>query len=204
MTGLFLFFLLAAEPVTAGPGLLAPREIDVACDAGEKFASGHESEGRLVADVSDEVLPKKGQGTWKVFKTAKEMQSASANGAPNTQARVWVAPGGVTIVEAIFQSDSGDWAHFVDYCYRTDGTLARTVSTYNTFEADDEDGVSKIRTRHYDAAGKVVRSKQKVLNLQTKKAYRGKFADQQELVFTTLDGLPFWSVVKDGLEQRDR
>jgi len=34
-----------------------PGDIDEACDAAEKFAGEHESEGRIVADVSDAVRP---------------------------------------------------------------------------------------------------------------------------------------------------
>lgn len=203
MTPLLVSLLLAADAGAAPDALADPRAIDGACNAAEKYANKHESEGHIVADVSEEVLPKTGQGSWKIFKTSKEMEGANAEGAPNTQARVWLAPGGVTYVDIFFQSDSGDWAHFVDYCYRGDGTLARTISTYNTFLSEDEDGVSRVRTRHYDATGKVLRTKQKLLNLQTKRpAPRARFPDEPEPLFAKVKDLPFWSVVREALPRK--
>ena len=111
--------------------------------------------------------------------------------------------GGLTYIDAFFQSDSGDWAHVVDYCYRSDATLARTISTYNTFLSGGEDGVSRVRTRHYEATGKMLDSKQKVLNLKTKKPFRkARFSDLDEPAFQNLDDVPFWIVVKDALPGR--
>jgi len=203
MPSLLLFILLAADAGAAPDALADPGAIERACKAACNYTAKHFAAGLIVADVSEEVLPKTGQGAWKIFKTSKEMEGAGAEGAPNTQARVWVAPGGVTYVDMFFQSDSGDWAHFVDYCYRSDGTLARTESTYNTFLSEDQDGVSRVRKRDYDATGKVLRSKQRVLNLQTKKpAPKARFPDEPEPLFPKLEELPFWNVVREALPRR--
>jgi hypothetical protein len=180
------------------PAMTQPAEIDQACDPAEKYANAHEARGRLVGDVSDAVQPKKGEGVWKVFRRAKDLDDASEDGAPNTQARVWIRPGGIMYVEATFQSASGDWVQYVDYCYRPDGSLARTKLTYNTFLSDVEGGVSGLRTRHYDPSGQVLDSKQKVLSLETKKRVpKSKFPDDEEPVFFKRDELPFWERVKD-------
>ncbi len=205
MVSLPLIVLLAADPAadSVAAAMTEPREVDQACDSAEKYADGHESEGNIVADVSGAVLPRKGKGLWKVFKSPKDLEGAGEDGAPNSQARVWFVPGGVMFVDAFFQSDSGDWAHFVDYCYRPDGTLARTISTYNTFLSGDEDGISRVRTRHYDLNGNVIDSKQKVLNLKTKKPSRkAKFSDSREPMFFKREDLPFWELVRDGLTRR--
>jgi len=201
LTSLLIITLLAADAGAPPDALADPRAIDRACDAAQKYATKHESEGHIVADVSDAVLPKTGQGTWQNFKSAKDLKGVGTGGAPNTQATVWLVPGGVIYVDIFFQSESGDWAHFVDYCYRGDGTLARTFSTYNTFLSDEEDGVSRVRTRHYDAHGKQVgRSKQKVLNLQTKKPFpKARFADEPEPLYPEIESLPFWEVVREVL-----
>jgi hypothetical protein len=37
------------------------------------------------------------------------------------------------LVTTFTTSSSGEWGHFVDYCFRADGTLALTRSTLNTF-----------------------------------------------------------------------
>jgi len=202
MTSLLVSLLLVADAGAAPDALADPRAIDRACNAAEKYVNKHESEGHIVADVSDAVLPKSGEGVWRNFKNPKDLKDAGTDGsAPNTQATVWIAPGGITYVAAFFQSDSGDWAHFVESCYRADGTLARTESTYNTFLADEEDGVSRVRMRHYDASGKnVLRSKQKVLNLQTRKPFpKARFSDEQEPLYPQRTLLPFWDAVREVL-----
>jgi len=54
MISLLAIALLAADPPPANsaPALMTePGDIDDACDAAEKFAGEHESEGRIVADV---------------------------------------------------------------------------------------------------------------------------------------------------------
>ena len=204
MTALLVSLLLVADAGAAPDALADPRAIERACKAACNYTAKHVADGLVVADVSEEVLPKTGQGSWKIFKTQKEMKGAGAEGAPNTQARVWVAPGGVTYVDMLFQSDSGDWAHFVDYCYRGDGTLARTASTYNTFLADEPDGVSRVRTKYYDASGKqVLGTKRKVLNLQTRKPFpKARFEDEPEPLFPKVEDLPFWEVVREALPRR--
>jgi hypothetical protein len=179
--------------------MVESRDIDRACDSAAKYANRHESAARTVADVSGAVLAKKNEGTWKVFKNPKEMEGVGDDGAPNSQARVWVTPDRMTFVDAFFQSGSGDWAQFVAYCYRPDGTLARSKSTYNTFLTEDGDGVSVIRVRHYDPTGKIVGSQQKVLDLKTKKpVHKARFGDQPEPLFLKTEDLPFWALVGTG------
>jgi hypothetical protein len=90
-----LLVLLAVEPASGGTAGAMPGtdEINRACDAAQKFADSHQSKALNVADVSEAILPKKGQGTWRVFKSRKEMERAGDEGSPNSQARVWVTPG---------------------------------------------------------------------------------------------------------------
>jgi hypothetical protein len=199
MVWLLVSVLFADQAATKPDDSLAdPGQIDGACDAAEEYANQHESAATIVADVSDAVLPKKGQGVWKAFRTTKELQGARRDGgAPNTQARVWIVPSGLTFVDAFFQSDSADWGHFVAYCYRVDGTLARTISTHNTFLEGGEDGIRGVRTRHYARDGKILQGTQQVLNLRTKKPLaKAKFPGAKEPLFFKREDLPFWSRVR--------
>jgi hypothetical protein len=103
-------FTLSPAPAVASVAMNTPREIDKACDAATRYADKNESSARIAADVSAGVLPKKGQGEWKLFKSAKDMEGVGAEGAPNTQVRAWRTADGITFVEAYYTSGSGDWA----------------------------------------------------------------------------------------------
>jgi len=55
--------------------------------------------------------------------------------------------------------------------------------------------------RYYDASGKnVLRSKQKVLNLQTRKPFpKARFSDEAEPLYLQRTMLPFWHAVREVL-----
>jgi hypothetical protein len=195
--------LVAAQPDAGAPdaaapppanALATPAEIDKACNAAEKRAFAHLKDAAIFADVSEEVRPKAGQGTWRRFASSKELKNATAGGPPNTQASVWPAVGGgVLFIELFFQSDSGDWAQYADLCYRPDGSLARTADIFNTFDAgdDDRDAVSRIHTLHFDGAGQAIRSRSKLLDLKTRKPVKRGFVDEKEMIFMHVADLPF-------------
>jgi hypothetical protein len=62
-------------------------------------------------------------------------------------------------------SASGDWAKYVNHCFRTDGTLARVETDFRTFNGD----FKVIRTRYFDTAGRQISSSAKYLDLQSRK-----------------------------------
>ena len=153
--------------------------------------------------MSDEVLPTVGKGHWREFPSVKTLETAGKDSAAhgrnlNTSAYVWSRQDGSILVSAFFQSGSGDWAHFVQYCYRPDGTLARSESTLNTFYAEDGKGpLQRVRVRYYDPAGGILHSSVIVSDLRTKKPDPTReFLDQEEPAYTSKGALPFFKGAK--------
>jgi len=60
--------------------------------------------------------------------------------------------------------------HFIKYYYRADGSLAKIQARLNTFYG----GVSVLRDRYYDGNGKLLKSTQRFLDLQTHKPIKKK------------------------------
>jgi hypothetical protein len=197
-------FELSSQPGVSSVAMNTKRDIDRACNSAAGYGDKNESSVRIVADVSEGVLPRKGEGKWKRFARTKDMEGVGEEGAPNTQIRVWRTPDGIAFVEAYYTSGSGDWAQFLDSCYRPDGTLARSTSIYNSFLTETEEGgVRRVRVRHYDSNGKIADTTRRVENIQTgKPAPKARFGDVEEPVALRLEDLPFWTLVGDGLTRR--
>ena len=121
---------------------------------------------------------------------------------PNTQASAWKAPSNVIVATAFFTSDSGDWAYFVEYCYRPDGKLARTVSTFNSFVAADvPGGIRRERTRHFDANGKMTTPRSGVWALESGERLF-QVTGNDEPAYSTVSRLPFYPLLRSLLDQR--
>lgn len=183
--------LLTVSAARAQPGIVRPADIDRACDTAEKRAAKHGSEARIFANVAPEEPD--AQPMWRSFASVKALEHAMPDGAPDAQASVWPATDGVVFVEIFFTSDSGDWAQFADLCYRPDGTLARAVDTYNTFLAgkDRSEGVSRVHTLHFDLAGRIIRRRAKLLDLQTHRPVKRAFGEEKDRIFLRVKDLPF-------------
>jgi hypothetical protein len=118
-------------------------------------------------------------------------------------AQVWPREDGATAISMSLTSGSGDWFHFVEYCFRADGTLARLNSTLNTFNAVDKDpekdtdGASRQRDRYFDASGKQIKVRKRVLDLKTKRpAPTLQVMDDEEPIYKTAAALPFSALLK--------
>ena len=116
-----------------------------------------------------------GKGRWVEFKGASDMNAAIEAEHVFDIAQVWSRDDGATAVSMRFTSGSGDWVHFVEYCFRADGTLAHLHSTLNTFNAADKDpekevsGATRVRHRYFDSCGKKIKVRKRVLDLETKR-----------------------------------
>jgi hypothetical protein len=153
----------------------------------QSFGFG-EAEGQCSADLRG--------GEWHDFLTLVELKRYARDQAVYTQAFVWRSDES-TFVSIFYTSPSGDWADYLDLCFRNDGTLARSQSTLNTFnvagpEGGDEAPVSRIRTRYFTGRGPAFHTRVRVLDLKTKKpAPKRSFMDQDEPVFPRIEDLPF-------------
>ena len=178
-------------------------EIDKRCSSAEK--ASHSKPDLVFADVSDQVIARKGQGKWREFRDPADLKGVTEEGAPNTQAFVWRFPDGVLFVQMFFQSGSGDWAHFANHCFRTDGTLARVTDTLNTFnaglldeeiEGDNDGGVSRVRIKYFSSDGTLLKKKSRLLDLKTRKPVKRSFMDQDDIAYRRISDVPFFDLFK--------
>ncbi|HKC62199.1 MAG TPA: hypothetical protein VKB86_01115, partial [Pyrinomonadaceae bacterium] len=93
-------------------------------------------------------------------------------------------------------SGSRDWAQFVMYYFREDGTLAKIDSRLNTFYGN----LTIKRIQYYDANGKPLKSSVQYFDLQTQKRKRnvrsGDFMDQPAPVYPKVSSLPFYNLLR--------
>jgi len=76
--------------------------------------------------------------------------------------------GNSLVITTFATSSSGDWGHFVDYCFRADGTLALSRSTLNTTYG----GVRRIRERRFSQSGTQLWTSTRVVDLVSGKVRR--------------------------------
>jgi hypothetical protein len=147
------------------------------------------------------------EGGWVEFKREPDLSAAVRAEHVFEIAQVWPREDGATAVSMRFCSRSGDWCHFVEYCFRADGTLARLNSTLNTFNAVDKDpekdgnGASRQRDRYFDASGKQIKVRKRVLDLKTKRPSPTlQVMDEEpihkERIYKTAAALPFSALLK--------
>jgi hypothetical protein len=188
----------------------APSIASQPTDAIDRFCDGlipmtKRNPGRLFG-----LLPKGyGKGHWVEFKRLPEMNAAIEAEQVFDIAQVWSRDDGATAVSMRFTSGSGDWVHFVEYCFRADGTLAHLHSTLNTFNAVDKDpekevsGAIRVRFRYFDASGKQIKLRKRVLDLETKRpAPTLQFMDDEEPIYKKAAALPFSFLLKPGRRTR--
>lgn len=94
---LLAWFILARPADGADPAghaqatLLTTAEIDRRCRSAE--ASTKREPDRVFAEMSDEVVPRSAAGGWREFADPNALKGVGEDGAPNTQAFVWVLDG---------------------------------------------------------------------------------------------------------------
>lgn len=134
-----------------------------------------------------EVLPETegGPTKWQAFKTEKALEDA----ATVTTAQLWNRGGKIVRADFMFTSQSGDWAHFITYYFRDDGSLAKLEGQLNTFYGD----ISIVRDQYFNAGGKLLHSTKKFLDLQTQKPKKKPrdFYDNPVTLFRRTSNFPF-------------
>ncbi|HYY57937.1 MAG TPA: hypothetical protein VE842_11440 [Pyrinomonadaceae bacterium] len=157
----------------------------------DAYARRNSRRGRLFADTADynngDAPPR-----WREFRNKSALRRAEAYSA----ATVWLdAAGALVVADFTLSSPSGDWAQYVTYYYRDDGTLAKVHSELRTFMGD----LVVIRDRLYDPQGKMLREKTRYLDLNTRKPRKveaGSFMDVPVELYAKTSDLPFYSLLK--------
>jgi|SRR5262249_18308866 len=148
---------------------------------------------RVFGDVSSGMKGDKSR--WREFKPKSERDDDYI-GSLMGNADVWSKEGAGMLVYCYFQSPSGDWGHQISYYFREDGSLARIHAELGTFFGN----MTVIRERFYDSQGKLLRSSQQFLDLETKKKKRPgengeEFFDHPVPIYRTVKALPFYTLL---------
>src|SRR5207247_2086829 len=89
----------------------------------------------IFADTSDytdeKALPK-----WQKFVSVNALEEFEETTALYSIAYNWRRNGKIIETNFTNSSESGDWAMYINHCYRPDGTLARVTSELRTFYGD--------------------------------------------------------------------
>lgn len=91
-----------------------------------------------------------GSSHWREFRSKAELEKAATRENLNQSAFVWMRHGKVVAADLAFTTPSGDYAHYITYYFREDGTLAKIQSRLNTF-VSSYGGMSVLRDSYYDA-----------------------------------------------------
>jgi hypothetical protein len=167
--------------------------IDAACTV--PAGRSGKARPRFFVEVSGAVLPKGREGQWRELDSEAALHALSeGKQPPNTEAIVKPTRGG-TLVSMYFQDRSAEWAHVVDYCFRSSGPLARLQGTYNSLKAVVAGpAIRRRRTIYYDAQGGVLRSTTGVFDLDSDRPLpQAQFLDEEDPLYTSVRALPFSS-----------
>ena len=172
-------FLAGQEPATISPAEL--RATNAYARQVEQFIKLNLNKRRTFGNVGDE------QDNWREFK------GKVAKGQPDPAdldeaANIWTRKGKVVASAFTFQSQSGDWAQYVTYYFREDGTLAKIHARLNTFYGN----TSVIRDKYYSPTGTLLKTTTSYLDLKTQKPKKGaSFQDEPIPDYLTVQSLPF-------------
>jgi hypothetical protein len=157
---------------------------------------------RYCSNAETELLhtdPQKFEDVSLVFEKEVNWQKVlehASSGVGQQGADVWTKNGKITLVHEYISARSGDWLHQNSYCFRDDGTLALIEGTFNTFQTEEEPGLSLLRKAYYDLTGNEIASSTKVVNWETRKPSASPYADQEIRVYWKTDELPFRRLVE--------
>lgn len=158
--------------------------IETYCKQIDVFIKSHKKSARVWATVDADGKQ------WREFESEKVRQESAPDG---DAAMVWLRNGKLIYAGFTLQSDSRDWAHYVNYYFRADGTLARIDAKLNTFYGY----MSVARKQHYSPQGKLLKSSVQYLDLKTQKKKKpgDDFIDEPFPVYRNIKSLPFYALL---------
>ena len=88
---------------------------------------------------------------------------------------------------------SRTWAHYVSYCFRPDGSLARTSSELKTLQGR----IRAVRSATYDSARKELARTEQILDLDSGEpaAEDRSFTDETAPTFWSISEVPFFDLL---------
>lgn len=152
-----------------------------------KFAEKEGDPHLIVADVSD--YNEGSKPVWKKFASQMELENSREEVEVYTIAFVWFREKKPAAVNFTYSSPSGDWAQYVEYVFRPDGTAAGVRRELRTFMGD----LIVVRTAFFDQQGKTLSETKEFFDLETKKPVPAtdNFADVDVEIYKQVKDLPF-------------
>jgi hypothetical protein len=170
------------------PSPAVPSELDQFCNA--VTTSTKDKPARLFSAMRKEGEKR---APWREFASERALRAKLQSADEFQVAEFRKQDDGAATVSITSGSDTGDWSHVVEYCYRADGNLARTSFTFQSFVLWG--GVHGTRKRYFDSAGTVVSTSTEVRSLQANKLLAKREYPEQEATFLRLTDLPFASLL---------
>jgi hypothetical protein len=173
--------------------------VDQICEAAWMRAHASPDKAKIFVSIQTPRAPGENelQGDWRAVATHADLETLVSQTAYSglialyDEAFVWELPGNSLVITMFHASSTGDWAHYVDYCFRANGSLASVESTLATFYAA-AGPVRRIRKRRFDARGKQLWVLTRVVDARSGRTMRdAQFRDQDEEIFATRAALPF-------------
>ena len=157
----------------------------------DKYVKSNVKTERIFANVASPT--KHETSDWIEFKTEDERKKADTGDNLDESAFVWTRDGKVIGANFTFQSPSRDWAQFVMYYFRGDGSLAKSDSTLNTFNG----GITVLRQDYYDSKGILLKGTTHCKDLKTQQPKPcGDFQDRPAPFYKKVSELPFYRLLK--------
>ena len=166
------------------------KEIDAYVKVVDKFAQQEGTPHMVIADVAD--FEKADKAIWKKFESEDAFEKSQVNSYET--AYLWKKDERLIAANITYSSPSGDWAQFVYYVFRADGSVARANRELRTFMGD----IIVNRIYYYHSNGKLLKEKKTFRNLETKKFIKApeSFQDIDVDIYKTADKLPFESLIE--------
>lgn len=175
------------------------KPVEEYADAINKFVEKEGKPHLVIADISDYKESEK--PLWKKFASEAVFEKSRETGEVYKVAYIWQKAGKPVAVNITYSSPSGDWAQFVVYYFRADGSIAKIDSRLNTFYGN----VSALRTFLYDAKGNLLEKTSEFLDLESQKPFDPKdrnFSDREVKIYKSVKNLPFANLLKNPVKKK--
>jgi hypothetical protein len=181
----------------------SPPEVSVVtgyCRELATFAKRNLNKARFFGDVAaydqSGITLRKPPERWQEFRSQKARDAAMTGDNLYNTANVWMRNGNIVLADLQYGSPSGDWAQFVRYCFREDGSLAKMEDTFRTFAGP----ISTVKEKFYDSKGRRLRFLIRCYDLESgrKKRCDGNYSNYDADVFRRVQQLPVYALVRSG------
>jgi hypothetical protein len=131
---------------------------------------------------------------WREYDDERNLQAKTQTIGNYVVAEFWKRDDGAVFVQTRAMSDTGDWNESVRYCFRADGSLARSEFTLNSFETDE--GIRATRVRVFAADGRALQVASETRELDSGERLADAHLAQQEPIYKKASALPFSTLLQ--------